>query len=148
MNRDEEHLRLLSIFHYVLAGLFFLLAILPLIYVGMGALMLRAGHEGAEVETDTRTIGWVIIAAGSVLAAVALTLASCLALAGRCLWRRRRHMFCLVVAAAACLFIPFGTVLGVCTIVVLQRGPVRRSFDVAPSTRQDGERGETRERDA
>jgi uncharacterized BrkB/YihY/UPF0761 family membrane protein len=132
MSRDEDHLRLLSIFHYVLAGLSCLLALLPILYVGMGALMLRAPHEGAEEEMDTRTIGWVIIAAGAVLAAVFLTLASCLAMAGRCLARRSRYLFCLVMAAVACLFIPLGTALGVCTIAVLQRDTVRRAFDPSP----------------
>ena len=37
-------------------------------------------------------------------------------------------MYCLVVAAIECLFIPFGTVLGVFTIVVLNRSSVRSLF--------------------
>ena len=138
MSRDEEHLRLLSIFHYVVAGLSGLFALLPLIYIGLGALMLRGRGEGAEAEQDVRIIGWVIIAAGSVLAAIALTFAMFLVAAGRSLSRRRNHTFCLVMAAVACLFMPFGTMLGVFTIIVLQRASVRRLFGREPQLPQAG----------
>ncbi|HEV8700287.1 MAG TPA: hypothetical protein VGV60_03335 [Candidatus Polarisedimenticolia bacterium] len=133
MTRDEEHLRLLSIFHYVVAGLSCMLAIVPLIYIGMGALMLRGGNDGAGEKADARVIGWAIIAAGSLLVAVVLTFALGLVLAGRSLSSRRHHTFCLVMAAVACIFMPFGTVLGVLTIIVLQREPVRRLFGLEPS---------------
>ena len=33
----------------------------------------------------------------------------CLIIAGKNLARRRRHMFCLVMAAISCMFMPFGT---------------------------------------
>ena len=134
MIRDEEHLRLLSIFHYVVAGLSCVFAIVPLIYIGMGALMLRGGNNGAGAETDAGVIGWVIIAAGSVLVMVVLTFALGLVLAGRNLSSRRHHTFCLVMAAVACIFMPFGTVLGVFTIIVLLREPGRRLFGPEPST--------------
>lgn len=48
--------------------------------------------------------------------------------AGRCLHRQRRWMFCMVAAALACLFVPLGTVLGVFTIIVLNRETVRTRF--------------------
>ena len=37
-------------------------------------------------------------------------------------------MFCLVVAAIQCAFVPFGTVLGVFTIFALQKLVVRQLF--------------------
>ncbi len=37
-------------------------------------------------------------------------------------------MFCLVMACVACLFMPFGTVLGVFTIIVLARPSVQTLF--------------------
>jgi hypothetical protein len=48
--------------------------------------------------------------------------------AGRCLQERRRHTFCLVVAGLECMMMPFGTVLGVFTIIVLLRPAVRQLF--------------------
>lgn len=40
-NKDDEHLRLLALFHYIVGGLAALFACLPLIHVGMGIMMLR-----------------------------------------------------------------------------------------------------------
>ena len=52
----------------------------------------------------------------------------CIALAGRFISQRRSYTFCLVMAAVQCTFIPFGTVLGVFTIVALQKPSVRQLF--------------------
>jgi hypothetical protein len=41
--------------------------------------------------------------------------------AGICLGRRRHMTFIFVIAAIECLFLPWGTVLGVLTIIVLSR---------------------------
>jgi hypothetical protein len=40
------------------------------------------------------------------------------AYAGRCIQKRRRRIFIYVIAALNCLFIPYGTLLGVCTFLV------------------------------
>ena len=56
----------------------------------------------------------------------------CLALAGRYLLQRTHYTFCLVVAAIACLLMPFGTALGIFTIIVLMRPSVREMFEGAP----------------
>lgn len=45
VNRDAEHLKLLSIFHYVLGGLLCFFGLFPLIYVGMGFLFLSIPEE-------------------------------------------------------------------------------------------------------
>jgi len=47
--------------------------------------------------------------------------------------RRRRRIFCMVVAAMLCLFHPFGTVLGVFTLLVLARPSVKDAFKAGPS---------------
>ena len=52
-----------------------------------------------------------------------------MALAGRYLTQHRSYIFCLVMAALSCAFFPFGTVLGVFTIVLLQKDAVRQLFD-------------------
>jgi len=66
------------------------------------------------------------------MATVAITLGWTLAvfiiIAGRCLAKRKHYMFCLVIAAISCIFMPFGTVLGVFTIIVLMRPSVKELF--------------------
>jgi hypothetical protein len=56
-------------------------------------------------------------------------LAGCLIAAGRFLQLRRNYIFCMVAAGFACLQVPLGTVLGVFTIIVLQRPEVKRMFE-------------------
>ena len=51
-----------------------------------------------------------------------------LAIAGRSLAMRKRYMFALVVACVECIFMPFGTVLGVFTIIALSRESVKALF--------------------
>jgi hypothetical protein len=48
---------------------------------------------------------------------------------GRFLAHRKYYMFCIVMAAVECLFMPFGTVLAVFTLVVLLRESVKRMFE-------------------
>jgi len=57
-----------------------------------------------------------------------LVIAICILIAGRSLARQRRYWFAFIVACIECLFIPFGTILGVFTIIVLSREPVKALF--------------------
>jgi hypothetical protein len=47
MNRDREHLRLLAIFHYVVAGLAALFSFFPLLYTTVGAIFIFAARHPA-----------------------------------------------------------------------------------------------------
>jgi hypothetical protein len=134
---DASHLRLLSIFHYVVAGLTGLFSLFPLIHVGIGIATLTGAmpinsNGGPASPGETQLFGWIFIVIGSVLILCGLTLAGFMAYAGRCLARRRRHTLCLVVAALSCMLMPLGTVLGVFTLIVLLRPAVKAAFD-APS---------------
>ena len=41
--------------------------------------------------------------------------------AGRCLRHRRHRLLILIVAGVECIFIPWGTFLGVCTFLIMER---------------------------
>jgi hypothetical protein len=130
MNQDLEHLRLLSIFHYVVAGITALFACIPLIHVFFGLLFVFAGDSftGGRGGPPPPFIGWFFVIIGGTFVLAGWTLAIMILLGGRCLARHRNHTFCLVVAALSCLFMPFGTILGVFTIVVLMRTSVKELF--------------------
>ncbi|MDF2817502.1 MAG: rane protein [Stenotrophomonas rhizophila] len=135
---DASHLRLLSIFHYVVAGLTALFSLFPLIHVGIGIAALSGAmpiesNGGAASPDETRLFGWLFIGIGSFVILCGLTLASFMAYAGRCLARQRRHTLCLVVAALSCMCMPLGTVLGVFTLIVLLRPAVKAAFDASPT---------------
>ncbi len=123
---DRDHLQLLSIFHYVVAGLVLLMALFPVIHLVMGIGMLAGGIGTQEPIAGLMGIFFVVIAAIFMVATAAL--GTCMVLAGRNLLQQRRWTFCLVVAAISCLMMPFGTVLGVFTILVLMRPAVKEAF--------------------
>ena len=65
---------------------------------------------------------------GSVLFVIGIAMAICILIAGRSLALRNRYSFALVIACIECLFVPFGTILGVFTIVALSRESVKALF--------------------
>jgi hypothetical protein len=127
---DVEHLRLLSIFYYVDAGLQALSFFWGMVWLAVGILLaLRPESWGAHAEPPPAVIGLVITALGIVVTLMGLALAVCLFFAGRMLSQRRRRLFCLIVAGINCIFVPIGTVLGVCTLLVLIRPSVKALFE-------------------
>jgi len=129
MNQDEEHLRLLSIFHYVVGGLTALAAFFPFIHLAVGiALVSGAFPVPPGQQGPPPIVGWIVIAIASVLILGGWTMAVAIVLAGRFLTRHVHYMYCLVVAAVECLFMPLGTILGVFTIIVLIRPSVKAFF--------------------
>jgi hypothetical protein len=132
MNNDQEHLRLLSLFHYICAGILAFLACFPVIHLVLGlVLALHPNAFGPGKDQPPAVIGWVLVAFAGSIILFGWTLAAVLALAGRCLARRKSYNFCMIAAAVGCLFMPFGTVLGVFTIIVLARPSVKELFQVS-----------------
>jgi hypothetical protein len=130
MDEDLQYLKLLSIFHYVVSGLAVLFSCFPIIYIAVGILAVNApGTMDAEGDAMSALVGWVFIIIGGGLILVGWAFAVCLICAGRYLARQIHHMFCMVMAAIECLFMPFGTVLGVFTIVVLAKPSVKEMFE-------------------
>ena len=137
MNQDKEHLRLLAIFHYVVAGLAALFSFFPLLYTTVGAIFIFAARHGTPKpgeEPPPEFIGWILAIVGSLLFLLGVAIAICILIAGRSLAKRTRYWFALVVACIECLFIPFGTILGVFTIIVLSRESVKALFSTAQAT--------------
>ena len=133
MDRDLEHLKLLSIFHYIVGGLTALFACFPIIHFTLGVVLIVAPGSmgGPPGSQPPRFVGWLMLLAGGGFMLYGWTSAVCMLLAGRCLARRTHHTFCLIVAGLSCLHLPYGTVLGVFTFVVLLRPSVRELFGVA-----------------
>ena len=133
MSQDSEHLQLLSIFHYVVAGLAALLAFFPLFYSVIGGFLLYAAQHPSpnNQEPPPAFLGWIFIAVGAFVFLAGIAVAICILIAGRCLSRRKGYSFALVMACIECLFVPFGTILGVFTIIALSRESVKALFSNA-----------------
>ncbi len=126
VDRDSEHLRLLSIFYYIAGGLTACFACIPFIHVGLGLVMVLGGFEGPD--GPPAAMGWLFVVLGAMAIILGWTFAGLFLYTGRCLGGKKHYVFCIVVAALSCLQIPLGTVLGVFTIVVLARPSVKELF--------------------
>jgi hypothetical protein len=135
MSRDEEHLRLLSVFHYVVAVCSALFALFPAIYLVFGLIMLLApaSFKDNNGQPPPVFMAWIFIAIGCVFILLGWTFAAFVVAAGRFLARRKHYTFCLAMAGVECLFMPFGTVLGVFSVIVLCRESVRELFLSRPA---------------
>ena len=129
MSQDEHHLQLLAIFHYVVGGLTALVACCPLMHVAIGIIMLVAPQSmESHGEGPPAFVALIFIVIPGTIILAGWALAICMILTGRFLSRRRHHLFCLVIAGIECLMMPFGTVLGVFSIIVLTKESVREMF--------------------
>lgn len=128
MNQDAEHLRLLSIFHYVVGAIAAFFACLPIFYMIVGIAILSNDLDDGSNGVPAIPFGLMFIAVSALFIIMGWAFAICLFLAGRYLARRQHHLFCLIVAGVSCAFVPFGTVLGVFGIIVLERPSVKAQF--------------------
>ena len=126
---DLQHLQLLSAFHYVVGGLICLAACFPVFHLGMGIWMAVSKEAVGKADAPPAFVGVILAALSGAVIAAGWALGACVMLAGRYLTQHRKFMFCMVMAGLqAVLCVPFGTVLGVFTILVLQRPTVQALF--------------------
>jgi hypothetical protein len=134
MNNDIEHLRLLTIGHYIAAGITALFACFPLIHLSIGLMLLTNPPTGPEGEQfPSQMFGLMFALFGGALILGGWTIAALTFAAGRSIKARKRHTFCIVVAAISCAFFPLGTILGVFSILVLSRPSVKVMFKGQPA---------------
>jgi len=129
--RDCEHLKLLSIFHFIFAGLALLgigfifvhYAFMHMVFSNPEMWKTQRGAEPPPKEFLDAFI-WFYVFGGFILfLGLVLNVVS-----GVFLQQRQHRMFSLVTGGLNCLQIPFGTALGVFTIIVLSRESVRELY--------------------
>ncbi|HTV42970.1 MAG TPA: hypothetical protein VMF08_20565 [Candidatus Sulfotelmatobacter sp.] len=135
-NIDTDHLNLLSIFHFIGAGLAFLAMLLLLAEFAFMHFALanpefwqnqrQPAPPPGFFEMFRAIIWFYLVVALWCLASVILNI-----LSGLYLRARKNRTFSFVVACINCLHIPFGTILGVFTIIVLARESVRELYEEA-----------------
>lgn len=130
IDQDQEHLRLLSMVYYVFAGMTAFIGLFGALYLILG-LVFVVNPPPNTAQGDPKMLGFVFTALGSVFLLLAASVAAAELLVARYLKRRQHHTFCVIVAGLNCLWVPIGTALGVCTILVLQRPAVKVLFDSA-----------------
>jgi hypothetical protein len=128
---DADHLKLLSVFHFVGAGLA-VLGILFLLghYAVFNAFFSNPKMWENQKQTPPPAEFFAIFKWFYVIFAVWFVGSGILNLLSGLFIRSRKHRtFSLVVSGINCLHIPLGTVLGVFTMIVLIRESVRELYE-------------------
>ncbi len=138
----ESHLHLLSVFHFVMGGFYSLgIGFIALHFFIMRVVMTMPPplmHSSTSPPPGISTtppsafmppeIMNIMIVFYIVMGLIIAGLATGNILAGVWLRKRIQHTMTFVVAAINCFFFPFGTALGVFTIIVLQRATVKMTY--------------------
>ena len=135
VSKDEDHLKYLQTGHFVVAALTALFSSMFIMHVVMGIVMIVSPDslfKDGPGKGPPPFMGWFAVVMGGGFVLFGWTLAALLVVAGRSIGRRRRHLFCSIVAGAACLMMPFGTVLGILTLITLNRPSIKARFDLPP----------------
>ncbi len=129
--KDMEHVKLLSIFHFIFGGLAFLgLGFLAAHFYFMQMLLSHQESIGSKGSSGTppkeflEIMHWFYV----FMAVVCVAMAVVNILSGIYLRKRKNRMFSLVLAGFNCLQMPFGTALGVFTFIVLSKPSVRQLY--------------------
>jgi hypothetical protein len=127
---DAEHLRLLSLFHYVSGGVTLAFSL----FFGVGFVFMSAMFAflpppphgpGAP---ELRGPPMVFFGFFAFFCALGIAYGILEIVAGRLLSLRRRRVFTLVVAIPRLLFIPYGIILSIFTLLVLERASVKQLY--------------------
>lgn len=129
---DADHLRLLHVFHFVLAGfavigIGFLLLHYTFIQVLIGNPELWKSQRGGSPPSAQilPILKWFYLFVGMVI----LTGGIGNLISGLFIRGRRCRTFSLIMAGYNCIQFPFGTLLGVFTFVILLRDSVKEIYD-------------------
>jgi quinol-cytochrome oxidoreductase complex cytochrome b subunit len=128
--RDREQVKLLAIFHFVFAELAFAgIGFLCVHYAFMHTIfsnpdMWKSQPQTMPPKAFLDAFVWFYLFMGVILL-IGLVLN---VLSGLFLLRKRNRLFSLIIGGLNCLQIPFGTALGMFTILVLSRDSVRQLY--------------------
>jgi len=133
VDRDVEHLQLLKLCYFILAGFTSLFTLFALLYIGIGGLLSFNLIASNPRSNEDRMAGLIFLGIGIAFLVFSLAVGLANYWTGRCLRDRRQRVFCLLSAALSLLNMPFGTAIGVCTFIVLNRPSVRALFEAGPA---------------
>ena len=120
-------LKALSIGHYIQGGIVAFYSLVALVYCAfIGTIFTKLGGANQQQIPDGVLAALSIICSAVLFALALYTL--CIFLAARWLGSRQHILFIQIVSGLNCLFIPYGTALGVFTLVVLARPQTKLLF--------------------
>ena len=130
-NTDIKYLKLLSIFHYVVGGILIFFSLAQLIQgIFFINLIVPSTIESSGESFPPDAFKYYVTVLSVIMSIFGGAIAIATILSGRFLKLYKRYWFSFVTACFLFLFTPFGTILGVFTLIVLCRQSVKELYSV------------------
>jgi len=128
-NSNSQNMDLIAIFHYVAAAIIYLKGLIALFFMGIGAIAVTAilCDEGPNPEALV-PVGIIFFMAPMLFLTITAAIGTAVLIAGRRIAKRTHLGYCQIIAGLECLCIPYGTVLGVISLIFLTRDDVKQQF--------------------
>jgi hypothetical protein len=131
---DEEHLRLLSLFHFIKGGITAAFSLLGLLYFLFLGFLMKMGNRfnmpsySYTEEFPVEFMSYIFMIGGVIV--LLILLSGILQLvSGYYLKRKEYHLFSFIIGIIEILEIPYGTILGLMTLIVLSRDSIKRKYE-------------------
>lgn len=133
---DEDQLGWLPIMFWVSGGVGIFVSLYFLIYIAFGILI--ASTPSSSDAAPPAIFGWMFAGIGTLGFVSIVSLGVLKILCGFWIRKRKHRIAIMVIAGISCLEIPYGTLLGVLTFMILGRASVAALFG-KPSTGPGGQ---------
>ena len=129
MNLNEQ-LRILAIFHYVVGGLHALFGCFGLIhfFIGISFIFDPSAWDSGSQAPPPFWFGYLFAIIGGGFVLFGWILGTLTIISGRCISRRKRRVFSIVMGGVNCAMMPFGTVLGVFDLILLSKDETKLQY--------------------
>jgi hypothetical protein len=133
MNDDIRYLDLIALFHVIVGLVVGLFSCLPLVNLSMGLSMLSDIPK--MIVQDVTFSPFALLPIMFTLLPILIVVlgwmfAIAISLNGFYIKNRQWHTYCVVIGGVETIFMPFGTVLGVFTIILLTKPNIKKLFDL------------------
>jgi hypothetical protein len=129
MDKDLEHLKLLGIFHYIWGALACLAGLIGVVYLIIGVALMMSPPDSSDDSSSSVAGGAVLIGLGIVIFLICEIYGIAAIMAGGKYRKHQRgYWFCFVLAIITLLSFPIGTILGIFSLIVLNRPSVKTLF--------------------
>jgi hypothetical protein len=128
---DGDQLEWLPLMFWVSGGVGLLFSLYFLVYVVMGAMIVTI-PSASDGSAPPDFFGWMIVGIGLVGFALVAAVGVLRIMSGFWIRKRKHRVAIMVVAGISCIEIPYGTLLGVVTFMILGRKSVAALFNGLP----------------
>ena len=130
---DNEHLKLLSIFHYISGGITVAFSLFFIMYFFFISFLIRMVTTMDDYDTYNEVppqVFKIIFLVFGLIGFFALLYGILQIVSGYFMKKRSNRIFSFVIGIISMLSIPWGTILGIMTVIVLSRESVKEQYDL------------------